>query len=138
MIKLSYWRPSLTAYLVQCRARPFKWGEHDCALFVCGAIEAMTGEDLAKPYRGRYRSAAGGLKLIKKDGYKDHAEFAAALLTELDHPSQAAAGDIIAYQVEGGTGIALGIVNNDRSYVLAPDGITTVPTLSAVRLFRIP
>jgi phage terminase large subunit len=43
-------------------------------------------------------------------------------------------GALVSYD----TGIALGIVNNDRSYVLASDGITTVPTLSAVRLFRIP
>lgn len=137
LIKLSYWRPALTTYILQCQRKPFEWGQFDCALFACGAIEAMTGEDLAKSYRGRYTTAAGGLKLIKKDGYKDHAAFAKAFLTELDHPSQAMAGDIIAYRTEGDTGLALGVVNNSHSYALMPTGLGVVKTLDAVRAFRV-
>lgn len=138
MIKLSYWRPSLQSYILEGRANSFEWGKWDCALFVCGAIEAMTGEDLGKSYRGRYTTAAGGLKLIKKDGYKDHAEFAAAFLEEDPRgPAFAMLGDIVAYKVDGNTGIALGVCNGETSYVLMPEGMGTMLTLNAYRVFRI-
>ena len=46
---------------------PFAWGSNDCALFYGGAILAMTGVDLAKPWRG-YSTARGARARVSKVG----------------------------------------------------------------------
>lgn len=131
------WRPSLASYLHEVARKPFAWGENDCALFAAGAVCAMTGKDFAADYRGRYTTLLGGMRLLKKAGFTDHAGMAATLFDEI-HPSQAHVGDIAAIEIEDG--IALGVVQGERIYVLRPDedGIGTVPLLDASRAFRVP
>lgn len=131
------WRPALLAYVQSVAAKPFVWGEHDCALFAAGAVEAMTGEDIAAPFRGKYKTLAGGLRMLKKRGFDNHADYAASLFEEI-HPSSVNVGDIAA--LDTGSGIALGIVQGDRIYALQDGaaGISTVPLLRAKRAFRVP
>lgn len=62
------WEARLAAYLEPLRTRPFAWGEHDCCTFVAGAVEAMTGADPIPEFRGRYSSAAGSTKALKRYG----------------------------------------------------------------------
>lgn len=136
MKRYSFWRTALTDYVQAASARPFKWAEHDCATFAAGAVHAMTGEDFAASYRGRYQTLRGGLRLLKKAGFDNHAELAASLFEEV-HPSRAMVGDIAT--VEEGGAIALGIIQGELIYVLrADEGIATVPLLRATRTFRVP
>jgi hypothetical protein len=137
MKRYSFWRTALFNYAQAVAAKPFQWGEHDCALFAAGAVQAMTGEDFAAGYRGRYSTLTGGLRHLRKAGYADHAAMAEALMEEV-HPSLAQIGDVAAIDVEGH--IALGIFQGERIYVLRPgaDGIGTVSRLSAARAFRVP
>lgn len=136
MKRYSFWRTELTEYVQAASARSFKWGQHDCALFAAGGVQAMTGEDFGASFRGRYQTLRGGLRLLKKAGFDNHAELAASLFEEV-HPSHAMVGDIAA--VEEGGAIALGIVQGELIYVLRPDeGIATVPLLRAARAFRVP
>jgi hypothetical protein len=50
------WQAQLDAFIGEHRADPFRYGEWDCCLFVCGAIHAMTGVDPGEGYRGAYSS----------------------------------------------------------------------------------
>lgn len=43
---------------------PFEWGQNDCCLFAANAIEAITGTDPAKSYRG-YKTKLGAAKKLK-------------------------------------------------------------------------
>lgn len=105
MKRLATWEPALVAYLEACEARPFAWGRHDCALFAAGAVLAMTGEDPAARYRGRYRSAAGSLRALRRFG-------AGSLEAELDTlfarkaPALAMRGDLAL--VDGSVGVVVG------------------------------
>ena len=45
MTRLRDWRTRLAAYLAAGRAKPFAYGEHDCARFAAGAVEAVTGDN---------------------------------------------------------------------------------------------
>ena len=132
------WHADLAAYIVSVGAKPFVWGEHDCATFAAGAVMAMTGEDFAKPYRGKYKSLRGGLGMLKRKGFANHADLAASLFEEI-HPSLARVGDLAAVPADGATLIALGIVQGERIFVLRPGsvGMGTVDLLSATRAFRI-
>lgn len=68
MIRKSTWEAGLNAYLATKRSEPFVWGANDCALFIAGAVEAMTGVDPARAYRGQYKTAAGSAKALKRIG----------------------------------------------------------------------
>lgn len=62
------WEARLAAYLEPLRARPFAWGLHDCCTFTAGAVEAMTGVDPMPEFRGRYRTAIGSARALRKFG----------------------------------------------------------------------
>ncbi|MDF2603503.1 hypothetical protein [Sphingomonas sp.] len=65
------WDARLAAYLEPLRARPFVWGEHDCCIFAAGAVEAMTGVDPMPEFRGRYRTAIGSARALRRYGAGD-------------------------------------------------------------------
>lgn len=60
--------------------RPYAWGSNDCALFAADLIEAMTGHDLAKPFRGTYRTERGAKRMLKAHGWRDLEAMADAML----------------------------------------------------------
>jgi len=58
------WEISLLTYLAEHESARFRWGSSDCMLFVADCVEAMTGEDVAKDLRGKYKSAKSAKKLL--------------------------------------------------------------------------
>lgn len=62
------WEARLAAYLEPLRLRPFAWGERDCCLFCAGAVEAMTGVDPMPEFRGRYKTATGAVRALRRHG----------------------------------------------------------------------
>lgn len=101
----SDWEQRLHAYLVENRGAVFAWGITDCALFAAGAVEAMTGDDPAAAYRGKYRTAAGSAKALVKFG-------AGTLEATIDAAFEpigrafARRGDLVMY--DGAVGICVG------------------------------
>lgn len=134
MNRLPDWRSRLIAYLGQVSARPFAPGTHDCALFFAGAVEAMTGVDYAKPYRGRYTTLRGGLRVLRKDGFADHIALAAHHLPEIA-PAFAWPGDGMVVDTDEGP--ALGVCQGRAVYLLGPNGGGLVSILTASRAFRV-
>lgn len=62
------WEARLAAYLEPLRARPFEWGAHDCCTFAAGAVEAMTGTDPMPEFRGKYSTALGSDRALRRLG----------------------------------------------------------------------
>jgi hypothetical protein len=129
-------RPDWRSRLATATEAHRRGADGDCGLKVADAILAMTGVDLAAPYRGRYATIAEGIALLAADGFADLCAFAAAHLPEI-HPVLARAGDVVAFPSPE-TGWALGIVNGERVTVWRGDGLGTVPRESATRAFRVP
>lgn len=129
--RLPDWRPRLAAYLEEVRTRPFAYGGHDCALFAAGAVEAMTGTDLAADYRGRYGSLKEGLKLVKGGHLailRDHLRPVA--------PAFAQVGDIA---LIGEVGFpALGLIQGETILVLREDGLGLMPRAAATGVWQVP
>lgn len=67
-MRRSDWEFRLADYLEAVGDRPFAWGWHDCALHSANAVLAMTGTDFAKLFRGRYRTAIGSARALKRYG----------------------------------------------------------------------
>lgn len=132
-MRLPDWKARLTAYLTQAAPRPYCLGQHDCALFAAGGVQAVTGLDPAAAWRGTYATKAAGLTALRRAGHADHIAATAAALPEI-HPALAAPGDI-AVVTDGGAG-ALGIVQGEMVYVLREDGLGLVPRSAMTRAFR--
>jgi len=128
------WVPRLIAYLSECHRTPYQPGRHDCALFAAGAVNAMCEVDPAAPYRGRYRSIRGGLRVLRRAGFVDHVAMTADVLPEIP-VAMARVGDIIV--TDGDDGPAMGVVQGERVYVLTQRGIGTIDLLQAKRAFRV-
>ncbi|BAK66896.1 hypothetical protein SLG_22210 [Sphingobium sp. SYK-6] len=63
------WEVRLSAYLAErFDAIVFEWGASDCALYTADAVLAMTDADIAARFRGKYSTAAGSAKALRKYG----------------------------------------------------------------------
>jgi hypothetical protein len=68
MHRLPDWEARLAAYLEPLRLRAFAWGAHDCCTFAAGAVLAMTGVDAMGEFRGRYSTAIGSARALRRFG----------------------------------------------------------------------
>lgn len=129
------WQSRLSQLIETRRDAPFVWGTHDCTLWAFAALEAVYGVDLGEPYRGRYTTPQGAVRVLKRIA---KAENPAALMTRhLDAPKAivfARKGDIVAsdtLDVFGGNhgfGPVLGVCYGAVSFFVGEYELTAVPT----------
>ena len=128
------WQIRLRSYLQAVTRTPFEPGSNDCALFLAGGVEAMTGVDYAMPYRGRYTTLRGGLRVLKKEGFEDHIDLARSHLPEKP-VAFANVGD--GAVVLDGNEPALGIVQGASVFVLTETGLGHVPLTAAATVLEV-
>lgn len=68
MIRYDDWQPRLFEAIAQRNTAVFDYGKFDCCLAGADLIVAITGDDPMADFRGRYKSAAGAARLLKRDG----------------------------------------------------------------------
>lgn len=129
-MRLTDWQGRLTEYLNATTQRRFRPGRHDCALFVAGAVKAMTGVDHAKGWRG-YTSLKAGQAALQEAGFADHVALVAAHYPEIP-VAFARMGDVAVCE-----GDALGIVTGEMVTVLRPDGRGLIPLMEAKKVFQV-
>ena len=100
----SNWEQELSDYLISKRNLPFQYGSHDCAHFVAGAVEAITGENPMADITDSYDSQIGSLRVLKRLGFDDVEQFTDTKFTSI-LVGFAQAGDIVLY--DGCLGIAI-------------------------------
>ena len=71
---------AFAAYIAKVAAE----GETDCAIFQANAYRALTGNDLAAQWRGKYRSYREGLRLMRSLGYKDPKDYVKAIASPVN------------------------------------------------------
>ena len=142
VIRRSNWQSALSSYLVGCAHTPFQYGSLDCGLFVAGAIEAMTGVDVAVDLRGRYRNRTEAFAVIKAlCGHATMSAVADYLASVYGLPEipvvYAQRGDAV--QLRRGRAASLGIVAMHGTEILTPyaDGILRLPLSHATRAWRV-
>lgn len=133
LVKFDDWRARLAAYIESVAARPAVPGTFDCALLAAGGVEAQTGVDLARDWRG-YTSYAEGRRQLLKAGYRDQADLAARHLVEIA-PSFAAVGDVAVVLEEGEPSLCL--VQGAYLWAVGEDRVGLIPLRRAVRAFRV-
>lgn len=128
--RLPDWRNRLDAYLDEKTREPFEYGTNDCALFVAGAVNAMTGFDPAEGFRGRYHTSAQAQRSLLSHGYEKVTEMARQFFREI-HPSRAQIGDLAVAED------ALGVIGGPMIFVLREDGLGQVPLSLATSAFEV-
>lgn len=98
---------------------PFEWGSNDCCMFAVNAVEAMTGEDHGKPYKG-YKTALGAVRRLEKFGGVEG--IATIELGEPKPITQAKRGDVVS--VQNGENIILGICVGVKIASVSEEGLT--------------
>lgn len=133
--KITGWESKLVAYIREHGNQPFRPGKLDCGLFFGGAVQAMTGENINKPFKGKYRTIEAAIKVANELGFENHVEYVASLYPEIP-PLMAQRGDgAVLRDVEGLP--ALGVVQGASIYVMTLHGLSMVPLTEAIRAFRI-
>jgi hypothetical protein len=107
-MRIDGWDAALAALLDYWAARPFAYGEADCARFVAEAVAAQTGQDFYAPFLGKYKSKSGSVKALRTIGAGDLAATITAALGEPVHPAFAGRGDVV--MMDGNAGLCMGAV----------------------------
>ena len=126
--RVDHWERLLAAAIETARARPFVWGVHDCPTFAFETRMILTdGEDIAALWRGRYTTALGGQRVMRRLGWASLEDMANALLGE-PRPSALLAqrGDVVLVD----SGLGFGICTGASAVGMAPAGLVTVPLTS--------
>jgi hypothetical protein len=142
MTRFAAWPALLDSFLTRNQHRSFRYGQWDCCLFVCDAIEAMTGTDPAARFRGRYHSLAGARKAIQDaTGSKSLRAIVEHITASLGMPEipvlLATRGDVVL--IPRRTDYLLGIVGlNGRDIMtVSPRGLWRIPLSMGYRAWRV-
>lgn len=136
------WESKLDEFLNGNSGRAFKYGSWDCCLFVCDAIQAMTGVDPATAFRGGYRTRRGALGLSESlYGARTVRAIVKAVTTRLEMvpcvPNLARRGDVV--MVKRSSDVSLGIVDltGCQAAVLTRRGIERITISQAMTAFHV-
>jgi hypothetical protein len=142
--RLPDWMRRLDTFLAESNGRKFEYGQWDCFLFACAAIEAQTGVNPGDELRGKYDSAAGSRRqMAAVCGKRSFGEAVAAVfarygIPEFVNPSDARRGDAVL--VKRGRGrYSVGLAAGDGIYTfnLLDSGIVALPRLPIVHAWRV-
>ena len=125
MPRIDHWEQALALAIETARAEPFVWGRHDCPSFAFETRAALTGgEDIAALWRGRYSTALGGQRVLRRLGWRSLEEMGRALLAvPLEHCLAAQRGDLVLARDPEAFGVVLGA----RAAFVAPEGLVSLP-----------
>ena len=132
--RLPDWEQRLSDYLASVATSEFQWGVQDCALHIANAVIAMTGDDPAQAYRGRYADRAGAAEALRKFGAGTLLKTLQAQFEEKPFPF-AQRGDLV------WNGKAVGICIGDTALFVGEDngdiGLIRVPRHEWKRAFAV-
>ena len=148
MNRLDNWQERLSNVIRARREAGFAWGTADCTQFAFNAVKAVIGEDMGKPYRGKYTTAAGALKILQKvGGVKQPADLFAARFGKRKAIAFARKGDVVtcspaliglsAQAGAGAFGPVIGVCYGHMSYFVAEQGLIEIETLQCSGCFHV-
>jgi hypothetical protein len=129
------WERLLAEAVEDARDRPFRWGRHDCATFAFDLRRDLAGgHDVAALWRGRYTTARGAVRVMRRLGWQSLEAAGRDLLGEpLPSVPLAQRGDLVL----ANTGLGFGVCLGARVAGMAPEGLVLAPLLSCAFAWRI-
>ena len=129
------WERRLVAAVEAARDQPCCWGRHDCATFAFDLRRDLAcGYDVAALWRGRYCTAIGASRVMRRLGWQSLEAAGRDLLGEpLPSVHLAQRGDLVLANSGLGFGVCLGA----RAAGIAPEGLILVPLSSCALAWRV-
>ena len=135
--RIDNWQMALSSEL--SKTRQFKWGKDDCCLFACDVIKATTGIDPASSFRGKYETALGAYKELKRQGFEgimDVADRQCAANKWYPVPVlMAQRGDIVCAMFEGQE--SLGVMSDGFGVFVGELGYVRIDASNLIRAWKI-
>lgn len=125
----------LDAFLDEASRRRFQDGTWDCALMVAAWVERVRGVDGASPWRGRYSTRIGWLRILKREGGIEAVIARGAALAGLVETGNPQRGDIGIAERPNGERIA-GIFLGERWASAGTRGLAAC-VAAPVRVWRV-
>ena len=116
------WEIVLAEAVETARTRSFVWGKQDCATWAFDLRRDLTGGDnTAALWRGRYRTARGAVRVMRRLGWSSLEGAGRALMgNPLPDVRLAQRGDLVLSHDATSFGVCLGA----QAVFLAPEGVT--------------
>ncbi|QUN06425.1 hypothetical protein KDN34_02880 [Shewanella yunxiaonensis] len=110
-------------YITQNRGKPFKWGTHDCCLFVADWLLAKESDfgDIAAEFRGNYDSQLTAFKRLREQGFNDLQSVFNAKLGNSVPALQLRRGDVVLLATPAGD--VMGLFGGNQCFALAESGV---------------
>lgn len=128
------WPRIISEEIKKLQNTPFEWGKKDCCLAVGDIIETYTGEDLASEFRGKYKTASGSVRALKRYGQGTIRATMDAKLPSIPI-EEACRGDIGLVKTEAGESLAM--IFSQQAWAMAENGIEALPMTDLVCAWRI-
>lgn len=128
------WPKLITDEIKKLQGTPFEWGKKDCCLAVGDIIKVYTDEDLAEEFRGKYKTALGSVRALKRYGQGTIRATMDAKLPSIPI-EEAGRGDIGLVKTEGGESLAM--IFSQQAWAMAENGIEALPMTDLVCAWRI-
>lgn len=112
---------------------PFAWGSRDCATWAFDVRCALTGIDSAAEWRGRYSTARGAARMLRRLGVVSVEGLACRIMGPPIPPQTAQRGDLVLAGDEDALGVCIG----PHGLFLAPLGATLRPLSSCRAAWRV-
>ncbi|MTB67982.1 hypothetical protein GKR48_14330 [Providencia sp. wls1943] len=116
------WTIRLPETLQKATQKPFSWGLHDCCLFAADCAVAVCGIDIAEKARGRYKTKAGAMRVLKSE-FGDLETGLSDFFAEIE-PDRAMRGDIVMFN--GDDGKTLGVIWANKVWAVTESGAMPV------------
>lgn len=129
--RLPDWQARLETLVADRLNKPFARGERDCVMWAADVVEAVTGSDPARAFRGAYGTDEQALALYRR--LRGLARQCAAALGDEIDPRLAGPGDVgLVLESEGETLVA----HVGQWMCQASDGLRPVACSAVVRAWR--
>ena len=126
--RLPDWEQRLSALVAGNRDRPHAYGQWDCLLWPAAAVKALTGKDLGRGHRGKYRSQASAYRHLQTLGFASPAALLDSLFDEKP-VAFAGRGDLVLVESESGEqpGVVVGQAALAVGEQAGKEGLTAFP-----------
>lgn len=131
------WEERLAAEVAAASGKPFRWGDFDCATWAFDVAAVLRGgPSFADEWRGKYKSARGALRIIRRLGAATMEE---AVTARLGQPRKAVLlarrGDIVMTEAEQMP--ALGICVGASAMFLSKSGLVPVRLRECLKAWEV-
>lgn len=127
------WPRRLDALVAENLHRPMVWGEHDCCLWAATVVDALTGSDIAKTYRGAYANKRQAARMLA--GLGGSLDALADRWLPQRPVKYAQRGDVVMIGTDEGPALAVNI--GATIAAVSATGLTFYPASAALKAWRV-